>query len=127
MSQEFDCIECGRHIVRLIDDQPCAAKLCGHCFYIPGWFRHDDVRKLLAPEGLNNLPAHEKGGPTMDKTEWRKARAEAFTAGAYKMRVPDPTTGNWDIVSWCNWVEFHDPSLNGFDDRTTSTTDGSKT
>jgi hypothetical protein len=53
----------------------------------------------------------------MTKTEWRKARAEAFNAGAYKMRVPDPTTGNWDIVSWCNWVEFNDPALNGFDDR----------
>jgi hypothetical protein len=58
--QEFDCIECGQHIVRFIDDQPCAAKLCGHCFYIPGWFRNEDMRKLLAPEGLNNLPDNEK-------------------------------------------------------------------
>lgn len=53
----------------------------------------------------------------MTKQEWRKARAKAYEAGHYTMRVPDVTTGQWDKIAWCNFVRFHDPLLRGFDDR----------
>ena len=58
--QEFDCMECGQHIVRIVAD-PHMPPLCAHCIFIPGWFRHPNLRALLAPEGLPDLPDHEKG------------------------------------------------------------------
>jgi len=58
-SEEFDCIDCGQHIVRIIAD-PRMPKLCVHCLFTPGWFRHETLRRLIAPEGLPNLPEHEK-------------------------------------------------------------------
>jgi hypothetical protein len=58
-SEEFDCLECGQHIVRIIAD-PAAPKLCAHCRFMPGWFRNAEVRALLAPEGLPNLPKKEQ-------------------------------------------------------------------
>ena len=59
MADEFDCIECGQHIIRIVSD-PGAPKLCGHCLFIPGWFRYPALRAMIAPEGLPNLPETEK-------------------------------------------------------------------
>jgi hypothetical protein len=56
---EFDCTECGQHIVRF-NETPGELLLCGHCMFIPGWFRHADLRRMIAPEGLDNLPANER-------------------------------------------------------------------
>jgi hypothetical protein len=58
-SEEFDCLECGQHIVRIIAD-PDAPKLCVHCIFLPGWFRYPELRAMIAPEGLPNLPEIEK-------------------------------------------------------------------
>jgi hypothetical protein len=46
---EFDCIECGRHIVRLAApaDQP---KLCAACITMPGWFRDPKLRAIIDPD-----------------------------------------------------------------------------
>jgi hypothetical protein len=62
MSQEFDCIECGRHIVRITALRDMLPKLCGHCLTMPGWFRNPELHEKFAPEGLDNLPDHEMGG-----------------------------------------------------------------
>lgn len=51
----------------------------------------------------------------LTRDEWRKAREDAYAAGAYYMRVPDVTTGGWNKRAWCNWVHFKDEALNGFD------------
>jgi hypothetical protein len=59
MADEFDCRECGEHIIRIIDD-PKAPKLCATCVFLPGWFRYPALRAILAPDGLPNLPKNEK-------------------------------------------------------------------
>jgi hypothetical protein len=53
----------------------------------------------------------------MTKTEWRKARENAYDAGAYICSVPPVTTGGWDKVAWMNFVQFYQKELNGIDDR----------
>lgn len=52
---------------------------------------------------------------TVEYERWIKARTLAYRAGEYTMRVPDVTTGQWDIRAWCNWVRFNNPELNGYD------------
>lgn len=57
---EFDCLECGRHIIRFAapEGQP---KLCAMCTMMPGWFRNPDLRELLDPAFDENLiPEHER-------------------------------------------------------------------
>ncbi len=43
--QEFDCTDCGRHIV-LICGWPGTRK-CGACVVTPGWFRDPTLRKAI--------------------------------------------------------------------------------
>jgi hypothetical protein len=46
--QEFDCIECGRHIILIAG--PAGTDKCGACQVHPGWFRDPAVAALLDPE-----------------------------------------------------------------------------
>ena len=46
-SREFDCAECGRHIIQMIPDD---RHLCAECIFMPGWFKNDDLRAVLDPE-----------------------------------------------------------------------------
>lgn len=55
-SEEFVCVECGRHIVRIIA-MPEIGPLCGMCIHFPGWFRYPDVRALVDPDV--RPPEHE--------------------------------------------------------------------
>ena len=59
MAREFDCTECGRHIIGF--GPGWYVKLCAHCMFLPGWIRDPRLVKMLAPEGLE-LPAHERDG-----------------------------------------------------------------
>lgn len=54
---EFDCAECGRHILQLCG--PSMAPLCSLCTMLPGWFQDPEAAKLLDPEHCRNPPAHE--------------------------------------------------------------------
>lgn len=45
---EFDCVECGRHIIVLCGTLP-DPRLCGACMTMPGWFRYPDIRAALDP------------------------------------------------------------------------------
>jgi hypothetical protein len=52
-AREFDCIECGRHIIsfpawgmHVGEDHG----LCNACLMNPGWFKIRSVRELIAPE-----------------------------------------------------------------------------
>lgn len=47
MSEDFDCVECGRHIVRLHSSWP--EKLCVECVHIPGWFKNPQLKAILDP------------------------------------------------------------------------------
>lgn len=46
---EFDCVECGRHVVRYPVDLGNDQHLCGHCLTLPGWFRDAGLRKRIDP------------------------------------------------------------------------------
>ncbi len=48
-AEEFDCVECGRHIVRIIA-RPTEPKLCAECLMFPGWYKNPELRVLLDPE-----------------------------------------------------------------------------
>jgi hypothetical protein len=53
---EFDCAECGRHIVRFMDDGP--SRLCAECTTLPGWFKDPRLREMLDPGyDLSEAPA----------------------------------------------------------------------
>lgn len=45
---EFDCVGCGRHIVRFA--APPGADTCAECTFSPGWFRDPELVALLDPD-----------------------------------------------------------------------------
>jgi Zn-finger nucleic acid-binding protein len=57
--REFDCVECGQHIVRFASLEG-ELDLCAHCLFVPGWHRSPELRKIIAPEGLPDMPARER-------------------------------------------------------------------
>jgi hypothetical protein len=44
---EFDCCECGRHIVAIVADKPPEPPLCVTCIYLPGWHEDPELVRLL--------------------------------------------------------------------------------
>lgn len=44
---EFDCGDCGRHIVRIIPTRGPA--ICAECLYMPGWFNIPQVKAMFDP------------------------------------------------------------------------------
>jgi hypothetical protein len=48
MTREFDCAECGRHIISFGYDP--GGNLCGVCLNMPGWFRDKRLRDVIDPE-----------------------------------------------------------------------------
>ena len=46
-SREFDCAECGRHIVQMIPDD---SVLCALCIHMPGWFTDEKLCAILDPD-----------------------------------------------------------------------------
>ena len=48
-SREFDCMECGRHVVQTIADWN-KLPLCAECLYLPGWFQDQALRSMLDPD-----------------------------------------------------------------------------
>lgn len=56
---EFDCIECGRHIIRIISELN-TPKLCAMCMHLPGWFNDPLLVHITHNEDAINPPEHEK-------------------------------------------------------------------
>lgn len=46
--QEFDCCECGCHIIAFGD--PRIPPLCGFCLFLPGWFNEPVLVAVFDPE-----------------------------------------------------------------------------
>jgi hypothetical protein len=46
--QEFDCADCGRHIIALC--HPAGQTRCAICKTIPGWFKDPVLREMIAPD-----------------------------------------------------------------------------
>jgi hypothetical protein len=51
--QEFDCPDCGRHVVRAVVLP--GPLLCLLCVHLPGWFNDDAMRSIFDADG--QLPA----------------------------------------------------------------------
>jgi hypothetical protein len=47
---EFDCCECGRHIVAITVEKTPEPPLCAHCLHLPGWHEDPTLRAMLDPE-----------------------------------------------------------------------------
>lgn len=47
--REFDCVECGRHIIRVIH-RPGELLICAECMFMPGWYTVPELRDILDPE-----------------------------------------------------------------------------
>lgn len=52
---EFDCRECGRHLLICGRRWP-FGPLCALCVAFPGWFNDPEARRLFDPEGLAKPP-----------------------------------------------------------------------
>lgn len=50
MPCEYDCCECGRHVLNFTDRAPLQPPLCAMCLGLPGWFRHPDLRATIDPD-----------------------------------------------------------------------------
>lgn len=50
----------------------------------------------------------------IDSPKVREKRSKAYRAGKYRFNPPPVYHGNWSEESWCNYVRFDDPALNGF-------------
>jgi hypothetical protein len=49
---EFDCVDCGRHIIVLCGP---ASERCAACISMPGWYLDAEVRAILDPEYRRRL------------------------------------------------------------------------
>ena len=48
MTAEFDCCECGSHVIAFDRHAPDPA-LCALCLFLPGWFREERLRNIFLP------------------------------------------------------------------------------
>ena len=46
--QEFDCVDCGRHIILICGTRD--TRICAICIALPGWFRDPKLREILDPD-----------------------------------------------------------------------------
>jgi hypothetical protein len=61
---EFDCTECGRHVVRF-ELPPPGILLCVECVFSPGWFHDPQLRFVFDPWGHCRPPPHETDDETI--------------------------------------------------------------
>lgn len=47
---EFDCCECGRHIVAIVAEKVPEPPLCAECIHLPGWHEDPVLVVLIDPE-----------------------------------------------------------------------------
>lgn len=60
MPFEFDCTDCGRHIVDVIADKPPYGCLCAQCIHLPGW--HLDPKLVAMLDPTLPIPKLDRGG-----------------------------------------------------------------
>ena len=51
---EFDCTECGRHIIQIAGPVS-EFQLCAACLTIPGWYTVPEIVRLLDPNNLRRM------------------------------------------------------------------------
>lgn len=69
-ADEFDCIDCGRHIISLpAGSSRWTAGRCATCFSLPGWFLIDELRVRFEPDEDWRTPVRPAQGA--DPADWR--------------------------------------------------------
>lgn len=58
-AREFDCAECGIHVVRIVEHPNEQITLCAFCLSVPGWFNDPQLAKTFDPGNYRRPPAHE--------------------------------------------------------------------
>jgi hypothetical protein len=56
---EFDCVECGRRVVKFESLPEPGFLLCCECVFYPGWFKDERLAFVLDPWHCRNPPPHE--------------------------------------------------------------------
>ena len=46
---EFDCCECGHHIIAIVAEKAPEPPLCATCIALPYWFENPDLVKIIDP------------------------------------------------------------------------------
>lgn len=75
--KEFDCIDCGRHIVAICPSRE--APVCTTCIMVPGWFNDPELRDLfLRTRDDPSFPQflHE----IVTKTQWMELNLNPLSA-----------------------------------------------
>lgn len=54
VSREFDCVECGRHIVSFGAEVTDIA-LCALCIFVPGWYRYPELCEKFDPDNKRKI------------------------------------------------------------------------
>lgn len=47
---EFDCCECGLHVVAIVAERLPEPPLCAWCLFRPGWHEDAQLVKIIDPE-----------------------------------------------------------------------------
>ena len=53
---EFDCADCGQHIMVFGDDRLPEGPFCLTCLYMPGWFKDPKLRAIFDPDNAVVVP-----------------------------------------------------------------------
>ena len=48
---EFDCCECGSHVVAIAAERKPEPPLCAICLFAPGWMADPRMRLIFDPDG----------------------------------------------------------------------------
>jgi hypothetical protein len=48
---EFDCCECGVHVVAVATEKVPEPPLCAMCLHMPSWFEDPELRKIFGQRG----------------------------------------------------------------------------
>jgi hypothetical protein len=64
MPVEFDCSDCGTHIIAIVEDKPPYGALCALCLHLPGWFSNPQLVAIYGPERLTKTINQTEGKPT---------------------------------------------------------------
>lgn len=49
---EFDCEECGRNVIAVVEDKPRVPAICSVCTYVPKWYDDLNLVRIIDPERL---------------------------------------------------------------------------
>lgn len=65
MPAEFDCTDCGVHVVDVIATEPPAVKTCATCTRLPGWKYHPELRAVFGTGVLEPTQWPDKMPPAL--------------------------------------------------------------